>query len=146
MGNKKRSRHTLVNESIEWVMNRIDRLLNYEHQPTSSPNRSAHAIYVAQGSNAKGVFRNELAPVMRTRIKDSCTEAVEFEQTLSQVRQLRLRTGCASISTGSCRLVISVRGAEALAAESQIAHSCQWPTGRNPRRCATSAARREPLA
>jgi hypothetical protein len=43
-------------------------LLNYEHQPASSPYRSAHAIYVAQGSNAKGVFRNEIPPVMRTRM------------------------------------------------------------------------------
>jgi Protein of unknown function (DUF1203) len=42
-------------------------LLNYQHQPGASPYRSAHAIYVAQGSRAKGVFHNEIPPIMRPR-------------------------------------------------------------------------------
>lgn len=47
-----------------------DRLLlvNYEHQPAASPYRSAHAIYVAEGSRIKGVFRNYVPAIMRSRI------------------------------------------------------------------------------
>jgi hypothetical protein len=43
-------------------------LMNYAHLVVSSPYRSSHAIYVAQGSKEKAVYRNEIAPVMRTRM------------------------------------------------------------------------------
>lgn len=42
-------------------------LLNHQHQPAASPYRSAHAIYVAQGSKQRGVFRNAIPPVMRSK-------------------------------------------------------------------------------
>jgi hypothetical protein len=43
-------------------------LINYMHLPVNSPYRSSHAIFVARGSKEKTVYRNELAPVMRTRM------------------------------------------------------------------------------
>lgn len=43
-------------------------LLNYLHQPASSPYRSRHAIYVAQGSAEPGVYRGSVPPIMQTRI------------------------------------------------------------------------------
>lgn len=43
-------------------------LLNYTHQPASSPYRSMHAIYVAQGSTEPGVYRGAIPPMMQTRI------------------------------------------------------------------------------
>lgn len=42
-------------------------LLNYEHQPAHTPYRSAHAIYVAQGSRRRGVFVDEIPPIMKSR-------------------------------------------------------------------------------
>lgn len=47
-----------------------DRLLlfNHQHQPASMPYRSAHAIYVAQGSTEQAIFRDEVPPVMRSRL------------------------------------------------------------------------------
>lgn len=43
-------------------------LVNYLHQPAASPYRSSHAIYVAQGSQTRGVFRNTIPPVMQSRL------------------------------------------------------------------------------
>lgn len=43
-------------------------LLNYEHQPAQTPYRSAHAIYVAQGSRKRGVFVDEIPPIMHSRM------------------------------------------------------------------------------
>jgi Protein of unknown function (DUF1203) len=43
-------------------------LMNYTHLPVDSPYRSSHAIYVAEGSKNKAVYRNEIAPVMRSRM------------------------------------------------------------------------------
>lgn len=42
-------------------------LLNYEHQPAASPYRSAHAIYIAEGSNEPGWFRDTIPPIMIPR-------------------------------------------------------------------------------
>lgn len=43
-------------------------LLNYMHQPATSPYRSKHAIYVAEGSTEAGVYRDCIPPIMQTRI------------------------------------------------------------------------------
>lgn len=43
-------------------------LLNYVHQPAASPYHASHAIYVAQGSQERGIYRDSIPPVMRTRI------------------------------------------------------------------------------
>lgn len=43
-------------------------LVNYLHQPATSPYRSSHAIYIAQGSQTRGVFRNKIPPVMQSRL------------------------------------------------------------------------------
>jgi hypothetical protein len=47
-----------------------DRLLlvNYAHLPAASPYRSAHAIYIAQGSREKAIYRNRIPPVMTSRM------------------------------------------------------------------------------
>jgi hypothetical protein len=42
-------------------------LLNHEHQPARTPYRSAHAIYVARGSRKRGVFLDEIPPIMASR-------------------------------------------------------------------------------
>lgn len=43
-------------------------LLTYVHQATTSPYRASHAIYVAQGSKARGIYKNAIPSVMQTRI------------------------------------------------------------------------------
>lgn len=43
-------------------------LLNHEHQPAPTPYRSAHAIYVAEGSANRGIFHDDIPPIILTRI------------------------------------------------------------------------------
>lgn len=43
-------------------------LLNFEHQPAASPYRSSHAIYVAAGSSAAGIYVDRIPPVFMTRL------------------------------------------------------------------------------
>lgn len=43
-------------------------LLNHEHQPAPTPYRSAHAIYVAEGSAKRGIFHDDIPPVILSRI------------------------------------------------------------------------------
>jgi Protein of unknown function (DUF1203) len=43
-------------------------LINYRHQPADTPYSSAHAIYVASGSQEKAVFRDRVPPVMQSRL------------------------------------------------------------------------------
>lgn len=42
-------------------------LINHTHQPADTPYRASHAIFVAQGSTTRAVYRDALPPVMRTR-------------------------------------------------------------------------------
>lgn len=43
-------------------------LMNYEHQPTNSPYRSTHAIYVQEGASTARVNANEVPDVLRVRL------------------------------------------------------------------------------
>ena len=43
-------------------------LLNYEHLPLASPYRASHAIYVREIARDAQVPRNEIPPVLRTRL------------------------------------------------------------------------------
>lgn len=43
-------------------------LVNFTHQPAKTPYRSSHAIYVAEGSYVRGVYRDTIPPVMRPRV------------------------------------------------------------------------------
>ena len=42
-------------------------LLNYEHQPATSPYRSSHAIFVRENATTSVSFRNEIPEQLRTR-------------------------------------------------------------------------------
>jgi Protein of unknown function (DUF1203) len=43
-------------------------LLNHEHQPAQTPYRSAHAIYVAEGSTERGAYFDDIPPIMLSRV------------------------------------------------------------------------------
>jgi Protein of unknown function (DUF1203) len=43
-------------------------LMNYEHQPASSPYRSSHAIYVQEGANQTTPEQNEIPEMLRIRL------------------------------------------------------------------------------
>lgn len=42
-------------------------LINHVHQPAETPYRASHAIFVAEGSTRRAVYRDSVPPVMRTR-------------------------------------------------------------------------------
>ncbi len=43
-------------------------LINFQHQPAPSPYRSSHAIYVAEASDEKAVYRDEIPPILLPRL------------------------------------------------------------------------------
>jgi hypothetical protein len=80
-------------------------LVNYQHQPAASPYRSAHAIFVARGSQIRGTFRNEIPPIIRARTLSIrafdtnhlivAADIVEGSQCESLIRQLLDRSDTA---------------------------------------------------
>ena len=73
-------------------------LVNYQHQSAPSPYQSAHAVFVARGSQRRGTFRNEIPPILLARTLsirafDSnhmiiAADIVEGSQCESMIRQL----------------------------------------------------------
>lgn len=43
-------------------------LMNYEHQPASSPYRSSHAIFVREGASQAVIRKNEVPEMLRIRL------------------------------------------------------------------------------
>ncbi len=43
-------------------------LMNYEHQPAETPFRSSHAIYVREAAREANPARNEVPPMLRSRL------------------------------------------------------------------------------
>ncbi len=43
-------------------------LMNFEHQPAPTPFRSSHAIYVREGAREAALAKNDIPPMLRTRL------------------------------------------------------------------------------